>query len=136
MTDIDTQNRFVGLRAEGWSFDRIAQELGVSKPTLINWSRKHQFEIQNQRAILLEALKERWLSDCQTRVNVLGEQLKKVEAELTSRSISELNTRQLFYMADSLRRQIQKETGTMTFSSPVSEIPEKEFVPEVQDWNP
>ena len=44
MTHLETQNRFVGLRAEGWSFDRIAQELGVSKPTLIDWSRKYQLE--------------------------------------------------------------------------------------------
>lgn len=136
MTDIETQNRFVGLRAEGWSFDRIAQELGVSKPTLINWSRKYQFDIQNLRAILRERLKERWLSDCETRVNALGEQLKRVETELASRNISDIPTRQLFYLADSLRRQLKHEIGPMTFSTPANEIPAKEFVSEVQDWNP
>jgi orotate phosphoribosyltransferase-like protein len=33
--------RFIGLRAQGWSFARIAAELDVSKPTLIHWSRLH-----------------------------------------------------------------------------------------------
>lgn len=109
MTDLETQNRFVGLRAEGWSLDRIAQELGVTKPTLINWSRKYQFDIQNMRAIFRERLKERWLSDCETRVNALGEQLKRVETELAARNVTDLTTRQLFYLANLLRRQLQHE---------------------------
>jgi hypothetical protein len=40
MNDTQTQQRFVHLRAEGWSFARIAAEINVSKPTLINSSRK------------------------------------------------------------------------------------------------
>ena len=40
MNDLEKQQRFVFLRAEGWSFARIVEELNVSKPTLINWSRK------------------------------------------------------------------------------------------------
>jgi transposase len=59
MNDAETQQRFVLLRAEGRSFTRIAEELNVSKPTLIKWSRKYQFEIQNQHAINLEALQEK-----------------------------------------------------------------------------
>ena len=45
MKDAQTQQQFVLLRAEGRSFNRIAEELNVSKPTLINWSRKFQFDI-------------------------------------------------------------------------------------------
>ncbi len=59
MNDIEKQQQFVHLRAEGWSFARIAQQLEISKPTPINWRRKFQFEIQNQRAILLEHLQEK-----------------------------------------------------------------------------
>src|SRR5215813_8591458 len=33
-----------------WSFSRIAAELDVSKPTLIMWSRPHQFDINSLRA--------------------------------------------------------------------------------------
>jgi transposase len=136
MTDAENQNRFVCLRAEGWSFSRIAQELDVSKPTLIKWSRKFQFDIQNHRAILREQLREKWLSDCETRVNALGEQLKKVDAELANRNISDLTTRQLFYLAELLRNQIKQEIGPMTFSMPVTEIPNDEYIAEVQDWKP
>ena len=69
MNDVETQQRFVHLRAEGWSFARIADELKISKPTLINWSRKFQFEIQNHRAINIEALHEKWVSTREDRVS-------------------------------------------------------------------
>ena len=136
MNDVEKQQRFVFLRAEGWSFARIAQELEISKPTPIKWSHKFQFEIQNQRAILLEHLQEKWLSRLDHRVNALGEQLRKVEAELAKRDVASLTTGQLYSLADALRRQIKREIGPMAFTTPVSQIPNDEFVDEVQDWRP
>jgi hypothetical protein len=58
----ETVQRFVELRAHGWTYARLMVELNVTKPTLIAWSRKHQFEIQNLHAIELEALREKWLA--------------------------------------------------------------------------
>ena len=66
MNDIETQQRFICLRAQGWSFARITDEIKISKLTLINWSRKFQFDIQNQRAINIEALQDKWLSNRET----------------------------------------------------------------------
>ena len=136
MNDIEKQQRFVFLRAEGWSFARIAEELKVSQPTLIKWSRKFQFDIQNQRAIFIESLQEKWLSTLDLRVNALGEQLRKVEGELAQRDIAALPTGRLFALADSLRRQIKTETGPVRFTTPVSEIPNDEYHDQVQDWKP
>lgn len=136
MNDIEKQERFVGLRAQGWSFARIVKELDVSKPTLINWSRKYQCEIQNYRAMLLEQLREKWLSATETRVNFLGEQLRKVETELAKRDTSDLATAQLFSLAERLRRQIKQEIGPMTFSTPTNQIPSGEYYGQVQDWKP
>jgi transposase len=134
MNDAETQQRFVLLRAEGRSFTRIAEELNVSKPTLIKWSRKYQFEIQNQRAINLEALQEKWLSSRETRVATLGEQLQKMERELAKRDIASLTTGQLLAFTASLRRQIRQETGDVQFTTPVSEIPRDEYHELAQDW--
>jgi hypothetical protein len=135
-TPLTTQQRFVSLRAEGWSFARIADEIKVSKPTLINWSRKFQFDIQNLRAINIESLNEKWLLTREARVSALGEQLKKLEAELAKRDVTSLTTHQLFTLADALRRQIKGETGPIQFSTPVAEIPSEEFHEQIQDWNP
>ena len=134
MHDEQTVQRFIQLRSQGWPFARIATELNVSKPTLINWSRKHQFQIQNLRAVELEAAADQWLSSVSDRLNSLGQQLRKVEAELATRDIKALSTPQLYAMARTLRRQIQQTAGPVQFTSPVREIPEDEYHDQVQDW--
>jgi hypothetical protein len=49
MHDEPIVQRFIELRAQGWTYARLMTELNVSKPTLIAWSRKHQFTIQETR---------------------------------------------------------------------------------------
>ena len=48
--DDKTVQRFIELRAQGRTYAQLMAELHVSKPTLIAWSRKHQFQIQNLKA--------------------------------------------------------------------------------------
>ena len=134
MHDEMTVQRFIELRSQGWPFARIAAELNVSKPTLINWSRKHQFQIQNLRAVEMEAMADKWLSSVSERLNSLGEQLQKVEAELATRDIKELSTPQLYLLARRLRRQIEQTAGPLQFTSPLTDIPDDEYHAQVQDW--
>ena len=134
MHDEKTVQRFIELRAEGRPYARIATELNVSKPTLIAWSRKHQFQIQNLKAVEMEALACRWLSTVTERVNTLGEQLHRIQAELANRDVKDLTTAQLYSLARSLRGQIEQVTGPVQFTSPVSELPADEYHDQVHDW--
>ena len=134
MKDQETIQKFIALRSQGWTYARLMVELNVSKPTLINWSRKFQFQIQNLRAIELEALASKWLSSVTDHVNGLGQQLQKVEAELAGREVKDLSTTQLYGLAQKLRRQLQQATGSVRFTSPVAEIPGDEFHKQVHDW--
>ena len=134
MHDAQTVQRFIELRASGWTYARLMTELNVSKPTLVAWSRKHQFQILNFKAIELEALQEKWLASVTDRVSRLGEQLRRVEAEIAKRDPADLTTAQLFNLARSLRRQIEQATGPVQFTSPVNEIPSDEYHEQVQDW--
>jgi len=94
------------LRAQGSIYTRLMTELNVSEPTLIAWShQQHQFEIQNLRAIELEA---KGLAATTDRVNHLGGQLQRVAAELGERDLTTLTTPQLFALARSLRWQIEQ----------------------------
>lgn len=130
----ETVQRFIERRAQGWTYARLMTELNVTKPTLIAWSRKHQFEIQNLRAIELEALREKWLASTSERVSLLGEQLQRVETELARRDLAALTTPQLMTAARNLRRQIEQATGPLQFTVPLNEIPSEEFHEQVQDW--
>lgn len=136
MHDTQVQQRFIELRVKGLSFDKIAAELKVARNTLIQWSRKFQFEIQNLRAIEMESLREELIATREARAKTLAAQLKAVEEELARRNVAELSTARLFQLADSLRRQVLRETGDVRFSVPVGDIPNAEFNEHAQDWVP
>ena len=136
MKDQETVQKFMELRAQGWSFVRIAAELGVAKRTLTEWSRKFRFEIHNRRALVLDDLQDRILGTVQARVAGLSEKLGKVENELRQRDLKDLSTSQLYSLAAALRRQIERETGPIRMVTPTNAIPKDEYVEEVQEWNP
>ena len=136
MKDQEVVNKFVELRSQGWSFTRIAAELGVAKSTLVEWSRKFRFEINNRRALMIDDLQDRTLGTIQHRVAGLAEKLGRVEQELRQRGLKEMSTSQLYALAASLRRQIERETGPIRLVTPTKAIPNEEYVDEVQEWNP
>jgi transposase-like protein len=136
MKDQADHQRFIELRVQGWSFARIARELGVAKNTLINWSRQHRFEIQNLRAIELDALRDELLSTQAARARLLADRLKLVQAELTGRNLSSVSTSRLFALEAALTHQILAETGELRFTSPLKEIPDDEYHEQAQDWLP
>src|SRR5262245_2586469 len=47
-------NQFIELRSQGLSLSRIAEQLNVSKRTLVDWNRAHQATIDSLRALELE----------------------------------------------------------------------------------
>ena len=96
MKDESVKHRFIELRAMGWSFDRIAQDLKTSKPTLIAWSRELEIEISNLKAIEWEALKEKYSLSRIKQIELLGECLDAMKAELTKRDLSQVPAGKLF----------------------------------------
>jgi transposase len=130
----ETHQKFIERRAQGWSFVRIASELGVAKSTLIDWSRKFRFEINNQRALEMDELQSRVLGTCQSRIATLAEKLARVEEELRKRDLAQVPTARLYSLSDALRRQIERETGVVSFVTPVNAIPNDEYVEQVQEW--
>jgi transposase len=134
MKDQDTIARFIALRAQGRTFAAIADELKVSKPTLVEWGRKFQFDIQNLRTIELEALADKHLASRAQRWEQLGAALRRVEAELATRKLEEVPTARLITLAASLRAEAAREFGGLRFSKPVREIPNDECFENVLDW--
>jgi transcriptional regulator with XRE-family HTH domain len=60
MKDNETKTRFMELRAQGLPLKKIAAEIKVSKTTLINWDRDFKGEIDNLRAVELEAMYDKY----------------------------------------------------------------------------
>src|SRR3954454_18207555 len=106
----EQQTKFIELRAKGLSLTQVARQLNVSKRTLVNWGHKLENEMQAHYALEQEALREQLIGFREQRLRRQGELLAQVEAELQKRSLADLSTARLFTMAESLRRQILKET--------------------------
>lgn len=135
MTDSETIARFIFLRSQGWSFNRIQVELNVSKPTLIKWSRQHQFEIANLRATETEALAEVVFGQRHERWRTLAGQLKKLEAEIEKRDLEEIPASRLHAIAAALRAEINREFGHVHFSEACKDIPREEFIYDREEWS-
>ncbi len=95
MENNEVKQRFIELRAKGNSYDKIAQELGISKQTLINWSKEFEFMILNLKTIALEALQEEFYVTKEKRIKVVGEILKAIKEELSKRDLAVLSTEKL-----------------------------------------
>ena len=137
MTDRENIARFVVLRASGWSFNRIAAELNVSKPTLIKWSRQHQFEIANLRATETENLAETIFGSRNGRWQKLAAQLERIEQEMDKRDLKEISATQLHAIAARLRAEIARDCiAPVQFSETTGNIPSEERVILEHKWKP
>jgi orotate phosphoribosyltransferase-like protein len=47
MKEMQCKEKFIELRSQGLSFEKISKEINVSKPTLIKWNQEYSQEISN-----------------------------------------------------------------------------------------
>jgi len=137
-SDQETINRFIFMRSQGWSFNKLAVELKVSKPTLIKWSRQYQLEINNLRATETEDLIEAVFGARHERWRRLAAQLNKLEEEIEKRDLEEIPASRLHGIAAQLRAEIARETTTplapLQFGERSTAIPDSERLVFTTDW--
>ncbi len=126
MKDNKTKERFIELRAQGISYEKIATELEVSKQTLINWSKELFIEIGNLRVIQLETLLEKYAL---TKVNVIqiyGERLKALKEELEKREKNQqftLSDKELYELVLKYSDKINNGLSDLRFKKEETELP-------------
>ena|SRR5688572_19291456 len=81
----DTINQFIELRAQNLSIRNIADQIGVHRNTLLQWQQKYADEIDNLRAVELEAIQERVLPKYEEQLTELVDDYKRVTAVLRGR---------------------------------------------------
>jgi len=117
MESLNTKEKFIELRAQGWSFDKIAKELGKAKQTLIDWSKELQDEIANRKALELEALYETYYLQKESRLQTFGGLLNKIKDEVLSRDLSEVPTDKLLDLFLKYNSQVKEEIVEPSFKS-------------------
>ena len=114
---LQTKERFIELRAKGWSFDKIAKELGKAKQTLIDWSKELQDQIANCKALELEALYESYYLMRENRLRTFGVMLNKIKKEVESRDLSDVPTDKLLELLLKYNSQVKEEIIEPTYKS-------------------
>lgn len=113
----EVQQQFIELRAKGNSYDRIASKLGVSKGTLIEWSRRLSIDINNLRNVEIDALLEKYKMARTHQMETYGSQLNKIRDELEKRDLSTISTDKLVAMELKLLDAVNNTSGGVRFSS-------------------
>jgi len=117
MTDLQTRQRFIELRANNTSFDKIAKELKKSKPTLIDWSRELIEEIANYKALALEAIQEEFALSIRARLESKTIIFNKLREEAESRDYSEIPTEKLLTLLSTQEQRLQDELKAPFYQS-------------------
>ncbi len=106
--------KFIELRAKGLSFDRIAEETGTSKPTLLKWNKLYGKELGQAQYFELQALLQQYGLMRKNRVEGVSILLQAVIEEMKKRagneSLSRLPTDKLFALYLSLEGRLEEET--------------------------
>ena len=131
MEAVKTKERFIELRAKGYSFDKIAKELGKAKQTLIDWSKELQDEIANRKALELEALYESYYLLKENRLQTFGTMLTKIKAGVERRDLSDVPTDKLLELLLKYNSQVKEEIVEPIYKSALEIKEERELLDEL-----
>lgn len=134
MIDNQTKEKFIELRAQGKSFNTIAKELGVSKPTLIDWSREFVDQISNLKTIELEDLQEKFYIQKRKRIEIFGAQLETIKQELSLRDLKTISTERLLDLLAKFTSILKSEETPVRFTAKISPVDDLIDLSVVKNW--
>jgi len=122
---IEEKEQFVQLRAKGFSFDKIAEELEVSKPTLLKWQAEFNEEIKEAQYFEYENLLNQYKVVRRARFEIhaklLQASLEELEKRASEQELAELETADLLKLVFSLEKRLEKDTEKPLLTVPVPE---------------
>lgn len=111
----DQKNEFVLRRAQGLSFNKIAQDLGISKSTLLQWQGELLNQIKEQEFYEIQDITEQFRITRRDRFEVTARLLGAVRDELARRAnteqLADMPVDKLVNLAMILEKRIAQDTG-------------------------
>ena len=113
--NIEQQARFIELRGKGMSFQKIAEEIGVSKPTLIKWNGELLEQVKEAQYMEFENLVEQYGLFRKRRFEIyctaLNSALKEYEERAEEGELKEVPTDKLLNLLEQLEKRVEKDTS-------------------------
>ena len=111
----DQRMAFVMQRAQGKSFDKIADDLGITKQTLIKWQGELFAQIREQEFYEVQAITEAYAVTRRQRFDATAKTLGAVLAELARRvdtdQLADMATDKVVNVALVLEKRLMQDTG-------------------------
>jgi len=99
--------KFITLRADGLSFDKIASSLKIAKSTCIQWAKLHEDEIKDLQFASYLHIKESYSWNQKQKYEMLLKQLNKIDNGILEADLSNASIKDLFTVRNSLLVQIE-----------------------------
>ncbi len=107
MIDTDKKNEFLKLRIQGLSFDKIAKQISVSKPTLIKWNEENKEYIEKAYLEIAKTIIEEYKFKTGKRFRKYSYLLEKVINEISNRQFDLLDIKELLAIKDNIEKSMQ-----------------------------
>ena len=101
--------RFIGLRAKGLPYSKIAGELKVSKGTLTVWDKELKEEIGQLKRERLEELYDSYFMLKESRIKRLGDTLNDINTALETKDLTELTADKLLDYKIKYMKELKEE---------------------------
>ena len=102
-----TQTKFILLRSDGISFDKIAKEVKVSKVTLIQWSKLFEDDIKELQFLAMVEIKKQYSNTVAKRYETLLQQLDKIDNAILEADLLETPLKDLIQLQQHTYSQIE-----------------------------
>lgn len=124
MKSNETKTKFVQLRAAGLSFEKISQQLDISKSTCSSWNAQLDTEIAELQREEIDELYHQYGMVKQAKIKSLGTILNKIDNAINELDFSEMTPTQLLDAKLKYQKALQEEYSP---KKDTQEVLEKEF---------
>ena len=97
---------FITLRANGETFDSIAQKLNKAKSTLITWSKIYETDINDMVFLSMQSLKEEFKHTQRQKYKQLLEHLAKVDKAISNIDLSKATIKDLILVRNDIQNSV------------------------------
>lgn len=125
LTQTDKKVAILEMRAKGYSFSRIAKEVGVAKQTAVDVCRDHREELARLEALFLEELYETQRITVKQRIESLSSLMRKLMDEINTRDLKDVSTEKLVDLYIKTEAALKEEMIEPVFKS-TSEVEQSE----------
>lgn len=100
------QRTFIELRAEGLSLAKISAQIGISKPTLIKWTRECGLELNNHKTLVIDEMKASFQASKKDVIEKLVKLANRLDDEIANRDLSDVSTEKLIRLSMEMKKEI------------------------------